>query len=133
MTMRCLRCGECCKETEMLLSNEDIERLERKGYDRTFFVRFDADGYAILRNQKGNCVFFSPEKRTCRERENRPLGCRIYPVMHDEDNGIVTDSICPARDTVSEKQKAKKGKKVLKLLAKIDSEAKSRRSEKHSA
>jgi len=117
----------------MLLSKEDIERLERKGYDRTFFVRFDADGYAILRNQKGNCVFFSPEKRTCRERELRPLGCRIYPVMHDEDNGIVTDSICPARDTVSEKQRAKKGKKVLKLLAKIDLEAKSRRSEKHSA
>jgi hypothetical protein len=50
--------------------------------------------------------------------------------MHDEDNGIVTDSICPARNTVSEKQKTKKGKKVLKLLAKIDSEAKRRRLEK---
>ena len=117
----------------MLLSNEDIKRLERKGYDRALFVQFDKGAYAILRNQNGNCVFFDPKTRTCRERENRPLGCRIYPVMHDEDNGIVTDSICPARDTVSEKQKAKKGKKVLKLLAKIDLEAKSRRSEKHSA
>jgi Fe-S-cluster containining protein len=126
--MRCLRCGECCKETEMLLSNEDIERLEQKGYHRDFFVRFDKEGYATLRNQDGNCVFFDPEKRTCRERANRPLGCRIYPVMHDEDKGMVIDSICPAQSTISEKQKAKKGKKVLKLLEKIDAEAEKRRS-----
>ena len=131
--MRCSRCGVCCIDTEMLLSNEDIERLERKGYDKTFFVRFDKDGYAVLRNLNENCVFFDPEKRVCRERANRPIGCRIYPVMHDENNGIVTDSICPARNTISEKQKAKRGKKVLKLLSKIDSEAKSRLSEKRSA
>ena len=48
--------------------------------------------------------------------------------MHDEDKGIVTDSICPARNTISEKQKAKRGKKVLKLLEKIDAEAEKRRS-----
>jgi len=111
----------------MLLSNEDIERLERKGYVRDFFVRFDKEGYATLRNQDGNCVFFDPEKRACRERENRPLGCRIYPVMHDEDKGTVIDEICPAKDTISEKQKAKKGKKVLKLLKRIDAEAEKRR------
>jgi Fe-S-cluster containining protein len=127
--MRCLRCGECCKETEMLLSNEDIERLQRKGYIRDFFVRFDTKRYAILRNQDGNCVFFDPEKRVCRERASRPLGCRIYPVMHDEDKGIVIDDICPAKNAVTEKQKVKRGKKVLKLLKKIDAEAKKRRSE----
>jgi Fe-S-cluster containining protein len=127
--MHCLRCGECCKETEMLLSNEDIERLERKGYVRDFFVRFDKEGYGILRNQAGNCVFFDPEKRVCRERASRPLGCRIYPVMHDEDKGIVIDDICPARNTISEKQKAKRGKKVLKLLQSIDAEAKKSRSQ----
>jgi Fe-S-cluster containining protein len=117
----------------MLLSAEDIERLEQKGFHRDFFVRFDKEGYATLRNQDGNCVFFDPEKRTCRERANRPLGCRIYPVMHDEDNGIVIDIICPARNTISKKQKAKGGKKVLKLLAKIDSEAETRRSTVSSA
>jgi len=111
----------------MLLSNKDIERLEKKGYDLAFFVRFDREGYAMLRNQDGNCVFFNPEKRTCRERGNRPLGCRIYPVVHNEDKGIVIDDVCPARNTFSEKQKAKRGKKVLKLLEKIDAEAKKRR------
>jgi len=110
----------------MLLSKEDIQRLERKGYERDFFVRYDRHGYAILQNRDGQCVFFDPEKRVCREQENRPLGCRIYPVMYDEDYGIVIDSICPAGDTISEKQKAGRGKKVLKLLKRIDAEAQKR-------
>jgi Fe-S-cluster containining protein len=125
--MRCLRCGECCKETEMLLSNEDIERLERKGYNRDYFVRFDKEGYAVLRNQSGVCVFFDTEKQVCRERKSRPLGCRIYPVMLDENKGIVVDALCPVKDAITEKQKAKRGKKVVKLLQKIDAEATKRR------
>jgi hypothetical protein len=44
--------------------------------------------------------------------------------VYDEEKGIVVDTICPAQDTVTEKQKAKRGKKVLKLLKKIDAEAK---------
>jgi Fe-S-cluster containining protein len=111
----------------MLLSNEDIERLERKGYVRDFFVRIDVKGYAMLRNQDGYCVFFDPEKRVCRERARRPLGCRIYPVMHDEENGVVIDDMCPAKNTITEKQKVKRGKKVLKLLERIDAEAEKRR------
>jgi Fe-S-cluster containining protein len=111
----------------MLLSNEDIERLERKGYKRSFFVRLDSQGHAVLHNRNGFCVFFDSEKKTCKERANRPLGCRIYPVLHDEDKGIVVDDICPAKNTVTEKQKAKRGRKVLKLLQKIDAEAEKRR------
>ena len=125
--MLCLRCGECCRETEMLLCNRDIECLEKRGYDRDSFVRFDEEGYAFLRNQDGNCVFFNPAKRTCNERSIRPAGCRIYPVMFDEDKGIVIDELCAARNTITEKQKEKRGAKVLKLLEKIDAEAKKRR------
>jgi Fe-S-cluster containining protein len=111
----------------MLLSAKDIERLERKGYDQTFFVRFDAEGYATLRNHRGYCVFYDTEKRHCKVRAQRPAGCRIYPVIYDEDKGIVVDTICPSRGSVTEKQKAKRGKKVLKLLETIDAEAKKRR------
>jgi Fe-S-cluster containining protein len=112
----------------MLLANADIERLERKGYSKQFFVQFDRDGYAKLRNQQGCCVFYDVEKRRCKVRADRPLGCRIYPVMYDEEKGIVVDDICHAKDTVTEKQKAKRGKKLLKLLEKIDAEAEKRRS-----
>jgi Fe-S-cluster containining protein len=111
----------------MLLSENDIERLERKGYDRDFFVRFDSEGYATLRNQHGCCVFYDARKRCCKVRAHRPAGCRIYPVIYDEDKGIIVDAICPSRDSVTKKQKAKKGEKVLKLLKTIDAEAKRRR------
>ncbi len=110
----------------MLLSAKDIERLERKGSDRDFFVRFNPEGYAVLRNYGGYCVFYDAEKRRCKVRAHRPLGCRIYPVIYDEDKGIIVDPICPSRGSVSEKQKAKRGKKVLKLLETIDAEAKNR-------
>jgi len=129
--MRCERCGECCKGTEMLLSNKDIERLERKGYERNSFVHFNEDGYAVLQNINGVCFFFNPERQKCRERETRPEGCRIYPIMHDEEKGIVIDSICPVKDTITKEQKARKGKEVLRLLARIDSEAEKRRQRKN--
>jgi Fe-S-cluster containining protein len=124
--MRCLRCGVCCRETEMLLSLRDIERLERKGYNRNFFVRFDSEGYATLKNQCGYCVFYDTKKRRCKVRTHRPAGCRIYPVIFHENKGIIVDPICPSRDSVTEKQKAKEGQKVLKLLRTIDAEAKRR-------
>jgi Fe-S-cluster containining protein len=111
----------------MLLSVKDIERLERKGYDRDFFVRFDSEGYATLRNQRGYCVFYDAEKNRCKVHAHRPSGCRIYPVIYDETKGITVDQICPSQGSVTEKQKAKRGKKVLKLLATIDAEAEKRR------
>jgi Fe-S-cluster containining protein len=124
--MRCLRCGVCCSKTEMLLATVDVERLTRKGYSVEFFARFGRDGYVTLRNRRGRCVFYDVAKHCCRVYADRPLGCRIYPVMHDEDKGIVVDGICPARGTVTEKQKVKLGEKVLKLLEKIDAEAEER-------
>jgi Fe-S-cluster containining protein len=110
----------------MLLSAEDIERLERKGFRKEFFARFDKAGYAKLRNRQGHCVFYDVEKRRCKAYADRPLGCRIYPVIYDEAKGIVVDDICHAQNTVTEKQKTKRGKIVLKLLEKIDAEAKTR-------
>lgn len=126
--MRCLRCGDCCTETEMLLSRGDIERLERKGYPREFFVLFDREGYAKLRNQHGHCVFFDVEARRCKVYESRPLGCRLYPVIYDEEKGIVVDEVCHAQNKVSEKLLKQKGGKVIKLLEQIDAEAEDRRS-----
>jgi len=130
--MRCLRCGDCCKETEMLLSAEDIERLEGKGYRKKFFVRFDEEGYAKLRNLRGTCVFYDADYCRCKIYRFRPLGCRLYPIIHDEKKGIVVDEVCRAKGRLNEKLKAQKGVKVLKLLERIDAESKSRRSARQS-
>lgn len=43
-------CAHCCYDTEMLLSESDIRRLEAAGHDREGFTKIDEDGYAQLRN-----------------------------------------------------------------------------------
>ena len=127
MFMRCLRCGDCCRETEMLLSEEDINRLEGKGYRREFFALFDKEGYAKLRNLQHHCVFYDVENRRCKVYRDRPLGCRLYPVIYDEEKGIVMDEVCHARGKLNEKQIRRRGQKVLNLLERVDAEAESRR------
>ncbi len=121
--MRCSNCGVCCTETEMLLSKEDIKRLEGKGYEQNMFVRFDKQGYATLRNRDGYCVFYDRKGRRCSEYADRPSGCRVYPVILDEEKGIVLDTICESRGTISDEEKKLKGKIVIRLLEVIDSEA----------
>jgi Fe-S-cluster containining protein len=125
--MRCLCCGVCCRETEMLLSSKDIEQLEKEGYQREFFAVFDKEGNAKLRNMKSHCVFYDVEKSRCKVYASRSLGCRLYPVIYVENKGIVVDNICRAKGNFNEKTMERKGKKVLKLLEKIDEEAESKR------
>ncbi len=58
----------------------------------------------------------------------RPSGCRVYPVIQDQNATIIVDPICRAQDTVIEREKRLKGKKVTQLLKEIDHEAEERRS-----
>jgi uncharacterized protein len=126
--MRCSNCGVCCTETEMLLSQQDISLLEMKGFVKSYFVKFDRQGYALLKNRDGYCVFYDLCKKQCSVYSDRPLGCRVYPVILDEEKGIVFDDICDSRDTISEKEKNYKGKIVVNLLKRVDAEAEKRRS-----
>ncbi len=111
----------------MLLAEKDIRRLVNRGFSRSFFVKLNKEGYAQLKNRGGYCVFYDPEKRRCRVYVDRPSGCRVYPVMVDEEKGIVLDDICHARDTVKDTEKNSKGKRVIRLLERIDCEAAKRR------
>ncbi len=111
----------------MLLSAKDIARLERKGFRKESFMRLDKAGYAVLRNRRGCCVFYEAEGQLCKVYGTRPAGCRVYPVIFDEDTGVIIDSICKARGTVTEEEKVRKGKKVIRLLERLDKEAERRR------
>lgn len=110
----------------MLLSNADITALKKLGYPARSFVHFSKNGTAQLRNNRGTCVFYNAEKHHCKVYRLRPLGCHIYPVIFNEEEGIVLDDLCPEKGTVSEKEKERKGKQLLKLLRKIDSEVQRR-------
>jgi Fe-S-cluster containining protein len=126
--MRCSNCGICCTETEMLLSKKDIVRLEMRGLKSGEFTNVDEQGYAVLKNKEGYCVFYDRKNHLCSVYTDRPEGCRIYPVILDEDVGIVLDEICECRGSVRAQEKQLKGKKVVKLLEIIDFEAAERRS-----
>jgi Fe-S-cluster containining protein len=121
--MDCSHCGMCCEKTEMMLSNTDVERLEKMGYYRQKFVRYDRLGFVRLKNHRGFCVFYDVEKCRCRIYEHRPSGCRIYPVIYSEQEGIILDDLCPMKDTVSKVELKRKGKNVMELLQRIDAEA----------
>jgi hypothetical protein len=110
----------------MLLSKADIERLEEVGYDRQGFVRYGKEGFAKLRNRRDYCVFYDVEKRRCKVYRHRPLGCRIYPVIYSEEIGVIVDEVCPMKDTVTEVELKKKGREVVELLKRIDTEQKMR-------
>jgi Fe-S-cluster containining protein len=126
--MRCSNCGVCCTETEMLLSNKDIERLEKMGFHPKDFAKFDKQGYVQLKNCDGYCFFYDRKNCQCSVYVNRPSGCRVYPVILDEEKGIVLDAICESRNTIADQEKNLKGKRVIKLLERIDREAVERRS-----
>jgi Fe-S-cluster containining protein len=120
--MRCSNCGVCCTETEMLLSKKDINRLEKIGFSPNIFVVFDKHGYAQLRNHTGYCFFYDRLNHRCSVYVNRPAGCRVYPVIFDEDKGIILDIICDSRKSITQSEKNLKGKRVIRLLEIVDSE-----------
>jgi len=125
--MHCNRCGICCEKTEMLLSRGDLMLLQSLGHREKEFARLNKQGLFQLRNRKGYCVFYEPEKHLCRVYKHRPQGCRIYPVIYSETQGVMVDDLCPKMDTVSAREIQHKAKKLAKLLRRIDSEAKNRR------
>lgn len=111
----------------MLLSNADVKRLERAGNRRAEFVRVDRQGLAKLRNRNGYCVFYEAEKHRCRVYGVRPLGCRIYPVLFSEEEGVVVDDLCPLAVEVSGEEVASCAGKLRNLLGRVDREAAERK------
>ena len=118
--MRCAHCGECCTETEMELSDDDIERLVAFGYNRDAFSVTDQNGVTRLRNVDGRCYFYDPGNARCRTYAARPVGCYIYPVVFSEEEGIVIDGLCPEGGTVSDAEIRVKGRILLALLDRLD-------------
>jgi Fe-S-cluster containining protein len=98
---KCTVCGLCCIDTKMELLPEDIERIETLGYRLEDFAVFDEEsGVWRLRNVNGHCVFFNEETKLCKIYENRPIGCRLYPLNYDDELGVVVDKYCPQWGTV---------------------------------
>lgn len=110
----------------MLLSEADIRRLRNAGFREDSFVVFDEKGYARLQNVGGCCIFYNKDEGGCKVYGYRPLGCRIYPVIYVEEEGIVIDRLCIRGYSVSKAELKRKGAILRKLLQRIDKEAEER-------
>ena len=77
----------------MPLSNHDIKRVLKLGYELEYFAAKTDEGWR-LKNDSGRCAFLI-EKR-CRIYPHRPEGCRLYPLIYDETlKKVVIDPLCP--------------------------------------
>lgn len=95
---KCKECGLCCLETEMTISEKDIQLILETKQDlkQEDFVIKGEDELYQLKNTEGHCVFLSPTTITCEIYEVRPKGCRFYPLIYDlEQKKCIFDDICP--------------------------------------
>jgi uncharacterized protein len=81
----------------MPLLEDDVRRIVGLGFEESSFAK-TSQGFKILKNSReGRCVFHDGKK--CTIYDNRPAGCKLYPVIFDEDLGIpVKDTLCPYRN-----------------------------------
>jgi len=79
----------------MVLTNQDIQTIEKLGYKTDFFVA-DIKSWFQLKNTKGRCVFHNGT--ICVIYDHRPEGCRLYPVVYQKDDDkAILDNDCPQR------------------------------------
>jgi Fe-S-cluster containining protein len=100
----------------MLLLKDDVQHIVGLGFrEDSFSVEFR--GFKKLRNSDGRCVFH--DGKQCTIYPNRPLGCRLYPIVFDENlNHPVMDELCPFRAEfpLSFKARRESSKLYLKLI-----------------
>ena len=77
-------CGECCKKTFVILSNEDIKRIKNLGHKEDDFLEEDIfrKRRSILKKAKDGCVFLEKDKNgmySCKIHNDRPDACKKYP------------------------------------------------------
>ena len=112
-------CVECCLETEMPLTRVDMRRITREGFRLSdFAVKVGVEWR--LRNSSGRCFFLSGG--LCRIYSHRPEGCRLYPLVYDEDTGRpAMDDLCPhRREFETEKEDVAS---LIRLIRRLEKEA----------
>ena len=123
MKSNCENCGKCCLDTEMILSQQEVDliinRLLNKSYTEYFIFKKNK-GYYQLKNIEGHCVFFDLTSNYCKIYKYRPQGCRFYPLIYDfQSEECVFDKDCPRIHLFyQDNQELKKTCRELKLFLK---------------
>jgi len=114
-----MKCGKCCRETEMPLTMRDLKRITSLGYKVHQFAMFNGR-YWQLKNVDGHCFFLNPKTNECTIYPHRPEGCKLYPIIYIEGEGVSVDPECPAANTVSAEEIEKAAPKLIKLIMEVE-------------
>lgn len=83
MRLDCLACAACCHDAEVLLDEDDLERLRQaapRGLTGRAYVRRARDGKITLRMAPGGrCLHLAADLR-CRIYALRPFNCRAFVI-----------------------------------------------------
>ena len=102
----------------MMLIRSDIEKIIDLGYKEEDFSYRDEDGFTKLRNINGECFFLKENK--CTIYDDRPQGCKFYPIIFDIDfNKAIIDPECPLHGSVAQKTISLFEKDLRKFVRKI--------------
>ncbi|MHA1917812.1 MAG: YkgJ family cysteine cluster protein [Candidatus Ranarchaeia archaeon] len=116
----------CCRETKMMLSESDVKRIIKNGFEKDFFLKIE-DGWFFLKNnnEKKSCVFLSKIK--CLVYDSRPQGCKYYPLIWSlPERKCIPDIDCPLSDSISKETINKKSKELEKFIQILINERKIR-------
>jgi len=101
MNSICKDCGICCLDTEMILSDKDILKIEQNNSyigKSSLKYYYEKDGFKQLRNIENHCIFFDIDTQQCDIYDYRPEGCRFYPMIYDIDQDkCILDQDCPRK------------------------------------
>ena len=115
----------CCVDTEMTLTKTDAGRIDALGYNRKEYLVKTEDGFCELRNIDGHCFFYEPDSKLCKIYDDRPDGCKYYPIVYDvKKRKCVVDSDCPSRETMTRDEIRKSCHNVRDLVKRLIQEAK---------
>lgn len=83
----CLECGGfCCKLGGVVASRNEVKAILAQGYPN-HFIRLADDVYGHDWGSDGTCPYF--KNGQCSIYSLRPLGCRMFPVVHTSSTDIV--------------------------------------------
>jgi Fe-S-cluster containining protein len=88
----CKACANCCRETQVNVSSEDIERLAKylempvEQVLKEYTVVDSEDRETILRQTKDGCVFL--DHNLCLVYEARPRACRDFPYLVSDQRSL---------------------------------------------
>ena len=108
----------------MTLTREDAERIDALGYARDDYMIQAGFGFYQLKNIDRHCYFYDTKAKECQIYENRPEGCRYYPIIyHYNKRKCIVDKDCPSHGTVTRDDIRKVCHKVRRLVEQLRSEA----------